>query len=330
MRAFQSMASGCSPTTSAATPEAGQFGDEVSVRMGRAPIPTTYGGHQTLLRTRCYTLMLGSFQDSPMYILGEDDDELKRLRFQHVVWNCETKRLLRRAGFSLGQTLLDVGCGPGLTTLDLHEIVGDKGRVIGVDASSRMIATLNSKIASRGISNVRAIVRDVGNLDELYHFDGAFSRWVLCFVEDPASVVRTITRTLKSGGRFVLMEYFNYTAVTLEPESALFQRVSLAIFESFRNPGGGLEVGRRLPGLMESAGMQVESVAPICAVGRPGTGIWNWFAGFYRTYLPKLVQRGLLSQSELNDFSHFWEEVSSRSDALIFAPPMLGIVGVKI
>lgn len=265
-----------------------------------------------------------------MYILGEDDEELKRLRFQHVVWNCETKRLLHRAGFSLGQTLLDVGCGPGLTTLDLREIVGDKGRVIGIDASSRMIATLNSKIASRGISNVRAKVRDAGSLDELEHFDGAFSRWVLCFVEDPASVVRTITGTLKAGGRFVLMEYFNYTAMTLEPESALFQRVSLAIFESFRNPGGGLEVGRRLPGLMESAGMQVESVAPICAVGRPGTGIWDWFAGFHRTYLPKLVPRGFLSQSELSDFSHFWEEVSSRSDALFFAPPMLGIVGVKI
>ncbi len=268
-------------------------------------------------------------QDATKYILGEDNEELKRLQFQHDVWSCETKQLLSRAGFSRGQTLLDVGCGPGLTTLDLREIVGAEGWVIGVDPSSRMIATLNRELASRGISNVTAILQDVKSLDGVDNIDGAFARWVLCFLEDPASGVREIARILRSGGRLAVMEYFNYSSMAVEPESALFSRISRAIFESFRNPGGGLEVGRRLPGLMESAGLQVESVAPICAVGRPGTGIWNWFAGFHRIYLPKLVQRGLLSSSELSDFSQFWVEASSRSDAFFFAPPMLGIVGVK-
>lgn len=268
-------------------------------------------------------------QDPTKYILGDDDEELKRLQFQHAVWDCETKRLLCHAGFSAGQTLLDVGCGPGLTTFDLREIVGDEGRVIGVDSSSQMIATLNGKIARRRVSNVTAILQDVQSLDGLGNIDGAFARWALCFVENPASVVRGLSGMLRLGGRLAVMEYFNYTAMTVEPETALFRRVSRAIFESFRNSGGGLEVGRRLPGLMESAGLHVESIAPICGVGRPGSGIWNWFTGFHRTYLPKLVQRGLLSAPELSNFSQFWAEASLRSDALFFAPPMLGIVGVK-
>lgn len=264
------------------------------------------------------------------YILGDADEELIRLQVQHEVWSNETKRLLTRAGFSSGQRVLDIGCGPGFSTFDLLEIVGEKGQVIAIDSSRKMIDVMNREMARRGISNVAGILQDVECIDDqLGEVDGAFARWVLCFLENPESVIQGVSGILESGGKLAVMDYFNYHSITVQPASLLFERVFQAVFESFQSAGGGLEVGRRVPEFMESAGLRVESIEPICGVGRPGTGIWNWLTDFQHTYLPKLVEKGFLTSLELDEYDEFWTEISQRPDAFFFAPPMLGIVGTK-
>ena len=39
-----------------------------------------------------------------------------------------------------GEALLDLGCGSGELTRDLMKVVGEKGVVVGVDASSSMVS----------------------------------------------------------------------------------------------------------------------------------------------------------------------------------------------
>jgi hypothetical protein len=51
------------------------------------------------------------------YILGTDQEELTRLKIQHMVWLSEAKRGWDLAGFKIGQTILDLGCGPGYCTI---------------------------------------------------------------------------------------------------------------------------------------------------------------------------------------------------------------------
>jgi len=75
------------------------------------------------------------------YILGTEDDELTRLERQHEVWKKETQTLYSAAEFSEGQTLLDLECGPGFTTLDLQKRVGETGQVIAVDTVA-VVSTL--------------------------------------------------------------------------------------------------------------------------------------------------------------------------------------------
>lgn len=271
----------------------------------------------------------GPLKTDRQYLLGTDDEELKRLQRQHEVWRADTGNLLRRAGFSRGQTLLDMGCGPGFATFDLARIAGEEGRVIGIDSSPEMIAALRREIARRGAANASAMLGDIESLDGTGEADGAFARWVLCFLKEPARAVRAAARRLKPGGKLAAMEYFHYRAAAIEPRSALFDMVSHAVFESFQQAGGNLEIGRKLPGLMQTAGLEIESIASISAAGRPGSEVWNWLADFLRSYLPKLVAKGLLRASELRDFENFWAEASRRSDAFVFAPPMVGVVGVK-
>src|SRR5262249_36246990 len=88
------------------------------------------------------------------YVLGTHDDEIARLGLQHNVWRPHALAAWQRAGFNVGQTLLDVGCGPGYATLDLAELVGDTGHVRGVDRSRRFLNTLEERRKARGLENV--------------------------------------------------------------------------------------------------------------------------------------------------------------------------------
>lgn len=263
------------------------------------------------------------------YVLGSDAEELRRLRFQHELWSEATRRLLDRAGFAAGDTLLDIGCGPGHTTFMLRDRVGDRGRVIGIDSSEAMVATLRREAERRSASNVEALRQDVGTLGGIHAIDGAFARWLFCFLNEPSPVVQRIAAALRPGGRLAVMDYFHYAAMTIEPRSAIFDRVVEAIAASLAQIGPGLQVGRQLPGMIVSAGLRVESLEPICGVGRPGTGIWEWFDQFQASYLPKVVAGGFLSRAERSAFERFWSATSANPDAFLFPAPMIGIVATK-
>ena len=62
------------------------------------------------------------------YILGTDKEELHRLGIQHQVWASEAQKGWTLAGFTAGQTLLDLGCGPGFCTKELAMITGFRKR----------------------------------------------------------------------------------------------------------------------------------------------------------------------------------------------------------
>ena len=72
-------------------------------------------------------------KDKEPYILGKDEEELKRLQTQHNVWRSEMVKRWSLAEFKLGDVILDLGSGPGYCTKELAEIVGPSGKVLGVD-----------------------------------------------------------------------------------------------------------------------------------------------------------------------------------------------------
>lgn len=268
--------------------------------------------------------------DTPSeYVLGSDAEELRRLRFQHAVWREATGQLLDRAAFATGDTVLDIGCGPGHTTFLLRERVGDHGRVIGIDSSEAMVAALHREVALREASNVEARRQDIGNLAAIEEIDGAFARWLFCFLDEPGAVVTRIADALRPGGTLAVMDYFHYGAMTVEPHSAVFDRVVEAIAASLAQVGPGLEVGRQLPGMIGLAGLRVDSIEPICGVGRPGTRIWRWFDQFQASYLPRVVGDGFLSPADWSAFKRFWSAASASPDAFLFPAPMIGIVATK-
>ena len=51
------------------------------------------------------------------YLLGMEPAEVARLERQHAVWRAETHKVWELAGFAAGQTIVDLGSGPGFAAL---------------------------------------------------------------------------------------------------------------------------------------------------------------------------------------------------------------------
>jgi SAM-dependent methyltransferase len=264
------------------------------------------------------------------YLLGTDDDELRRLGFQHQVWVREAAASWERGGFGPGQHILDIGCGPGYTTLDLARLVGQQGRVVGVDVSPRFVAHLQARAAATGAANVSVEVQDVEELSfPPESFDGAYARWVLTFLRRPEAVVAGVAKALKPGGRLVVHDYSHYAAFQLAPEDPAVQRVIAAIAASWRDGGGDPNVGARLPRMMHEAGMEVVSITPLSRVARPADALWQWPRTFFDNFLPHLVQTGYLAEDGRQAFDAVWAARAADPGAFLVSPPMVEVVGVR-
>jgi ubiquinone/menaquinone biosynthesis C-methylase UbiE len=264
------------------------------------------------------------------YPLGSSAAEFERLRRQHETWRGPTEAVWRLAGFRSGQTIVDLGCGPGFTTLDLARLVGETGRVVGVDASATAASIARDETARLGLPNVRIEVANAGDVDlSSEQPDGVFARWLFCYLADPAAVLRRVAGSLRPGGVVAVIDYWHYLALRTEPQSPLFAKVFRAVYKSFSDAGGSLEVAGALPRYCVDAGLSVRHIEPVSAVGRPGSAVWAWISDFQTLYLPALVERGYLTRDAVDDYLTWWKDLEISAEAFVFAPPMLSIVGVK-
>ena len=104
--------------------------------------------------------------------------------------------LIRRAAPAAGETVLDIGCGAGDTTLEITKRVGATGRVMGVDVSE-MILDL-AKQLSPVPENLRFDLLDAGTADLGENiYDLCFSRFGVMFFEEPKSAFKNFHRALK-------------------------------------------------------------------------------------------------------------------------------------
>ena len=96
----------------------------------------------------------------------------------------------------------DLGCGTGQTTAALAPFVG---RVIAVDESSAMLAAARRRLGDREQVDVRS-----GRLEDLpiddAELDAAILSLVLHFVVDPAAVFAEAARTIRPGGRLLVVD----------------------------------------------------------------------------------------------------------------------------
>jgi SAM-dependent methyltransferase len=206
------------------------------------------------------------------YVLGTHDEEIARLAVQHLVWREQAGAVWRRAGFGLGQTIIDLGCGSGNATLDLAEIVGPSGHVVAIDKSRRFLDVVNARARARGFTNVTTyeVDFDRDRVPDL-RAHGVWNRWALSFTTRPRELLAEIAERLEPGSAFVIHEYFDYGTWRTVPATAEIDRFVAAVIATWRESGGDPDIGLRLPAWLRDLKCDVTDMRPIVETTRPAS-----------------------------------------------------------
>lgn len=111
------------------------------------------------------------------------------------------------AGLTEGQSVLDLGSGAGNDVFVARRIVGEKGKVIGVDFTREMLAKAEANLAKLGYDNVdfrEGEIEDLPVCDD--RIDVVLSNCVLNLVPDKSKAFAEIFRVLKPGGHFCVSD----------------------------------------------------------------------------------------------------------------------------
>jgi SAM-dependent methyltransferase len=191
-----------------------------------------------------------------------------RLRILHDLYGPGTRRLLLEAGLRRGMRVADVGCGVGLVTALLAELIGPEGHVVGIDASAAQLAQARQRLASAGTSArfVEASATDTGLPPG--SFDLVYCRFLLLHLPEPERALGEMRSLLKPGGTLVC-EDGDLTSSGSEPPSAL---AAFADLWGRLGPKRGVDytLGRRLFQMVLAAGFPAPEITfnqPVVARG---------------------------------------------------------------
>ena len=109
--------------------------------------------------------------------------------------------------WSKGTTLLDAGCGGGVTAYHLLENnLLDNIKYTGMDGSVCMLQLAKRKVVH---SNVRWVLSPLDNIDKTYTFDRILLRAVIEHNLDPTNILRSIAAMLKPNGILYIIFWNN-------------------------------------------------------------------------------------------------------------------------
>lgn len=149
--------------------------------------------------------------------LGYDPNEIDALPPSATDSFCGVGNPLGLGELRAGETVLELGSGPGMDSLLAARRVGPTGKVVGVDLCDEMIAKARHNAELLSLNNVEFVKAEIEQLplpDE--SADVVISNGVLNLCPEKASVLAEAYRALRLGGRLQMADILLEEGVTPE------------------------------------------------------------------------------------------------------------------
>ena len=106
-----------------------------------------------------------------------------------------------------GEVVLDLGSGYGYDVFDAANLVGEKGKAIGVDFAEERIKAARQRAVELGLKNVEFKLGEIEDLPiEDSSVDVVISNCVINLVPEKDKIMKEIARVLKPGGRVAIAD----------------------------------------------------------------------------------------------------------------------------
>lgn len=263
------------------------------------------------------------------YLLGANQTELERLRFQHKVWQENNDSFLERLNIKRGWKCLDVGAGPGFVSMDLRHRVGSTGEVTALEPSEFYRGWLAGEARRRRWKNVQTMpgTAETASLPK-NHYNLVFIRWVIAFVPDPAKFLLPLIQSLKNNGILALVDYW-YEGLSLYPRGGAFDGAAEVVRKYYRSGGGDPYVTGKIPEILRSNKLKVIAFTPTQMAGGPRSGIIEWAHRFFVPHLPLMEEKGNCTKEEAGAMVQDWLAHRENPNTIFFSPIVVHIAGRK-
>jgi ubiquinone/menaquinone biosynthesis C-methylase UbiE len=149
-------------------------------------------------------MALNETQDTDFVKFWNSVLEPKFTKYRHILQGGLSRHsaaVLPHLPIEKGMAVLDVGCGWGDMSIQLAEVVGSQGRVVGIDCVDAFLDEGRKDADAKGLSNIEFLRGDAEIALPESEFDYVVSRFGTMFFTNPVAALRRMRLALKPGGK---------------------------------------------------------------------------------------------------------------------------------
>ncbi len=116
------------------------------------------------------------------------------------------QRAVDRLELEPGNAVLDVACGRGSNFPYLWRVVGERGRILGLDYSPDMLAGAQEFVRRKGWTNIELVRGDAAEMGYRGEFDGAICTIAMTVIPRWEQALRRMVSAVRAGGSVVVVD----------------------------------------------------------------------------------------------------------------------------